>query len=105
MVVAAGDTLLIAAGGGLTEQNALELVRKTGVQEVHGSLRHAVPGMMRYRRDPPIYMGAEKFNRPEVEYDVRVTQCERVAAVVSALQDSDMIVDSVIDDVEDPWKL
>ena len=85
MVDAAGDALLIAAGGGLTEQNVADLVRATGVREVHGSLRHAVPSAMRYRRDPPVYMGAEKLNRPEVEFEVRVTQREKVAAVVTAL--------------------
>ena len=88
MVETSGDALLIAAGGGLTERNAADLVRATGVREVHGSLRHSVPSAMRYRRDPPVYMGAEKLNRPEVEFEVRVTQREKVAAVVSALEEA-----------------
>ena len=44
-----------------------------------------MPSAMQYRRVPPIYMGAEKLNRPDVEYETRVTDREKVAEVVDAL--------------------
>lgn len=85
LVDAAAGRLLVAAGGGLTESNAAALVAATGVPEVHGSLRGVRASEMRHRPAPPIFMGGEKVNTPEVEFELKAVQQERVAAVVRAL--------------------
>lgn len=42
----AGNRIIIMPGGGVTEHNVNELIAKTGVKEVHGSLRSSVIGQM-----------------------------------------------------------
>ena len=45
----AGDRVAVMAGSGLRAENAVELARKTGVREFHGSLRRGVDGPVRWR--------------------------------------------------------
>ena len=47
---ARGCGVTVLAAGGLSEFNAVELVRYTGVSEVHGSLRAAVPCKTQFRK-------------------------------------------------------
>lgn len=49
LVRRAGADLVIMAGAGLSESNAAELVRRTGVRELHGSLGCARQSRMRVR--------------------------------------------------------
>merc|ERR1712129_525292 len=85
-LVQKAEGLLIAAGGGVSEDNVARLVQETGVQEVHGSLRASLPSAMVSRPAHPIYMGAEKINTPEVEFTHKVTSGARVVALVAELK-------------------
>ncbi len=51
LVAQAGDRIIIMPGGGLTPDNVAELVKNTGVKEVHGSFRSTYPGDV-CRTDP-----------------------------------------------------
>ena len=41
---------------------------------------------MGYRPECPIYMGGEKVNTPAAEFELRVTDAAKVAAVAQTLQ-------------------
>jgi copper homeostasis protein len=77
--------VVVAVGGGISEANAARVARESGANEVHGSLRASRPSRSSFALNPPIYMGGEKINRPEVEYSVQEASTERVRAVVVAL--------------------
>jgi copper homeostasis protein len=51
---------VVMAGGGVTAENVAELVKITGVTEVHATARVSVPSAMVYRHSPTVYMGGEK---------------------------------------------
>lgn len=57
LVRRAGDSLAIMAGAGVSESNVAELVRRTGVREVHGSLRRIQPSRMAVR-PPDVSLGS-----------------------------------------------
>lgn len=86
MVDAAAGRLVIAAGGGVTEDNCEELATLSLADELHGSLRATRASAMRSRPPIPIPMGAEKRLTPESEYELREADPNRVAAVVSKLK-------------------
>lgn len=78
--------LCIVAAGGVTADTVGEVVHRTGVREVHGSVRCAIPSASQYRPDPVVYMGREKFNSPAAEFVLRQATPDSVAAVVSVLR-------------------
>ena len=49
MVIAAGGTLCVAAGGGVDASNAVAIATDSGVHELHGSFRAIVHSAMRVR--------------------------------------------------------
>jgi copper homeostasis protein len=57
LVQRAGDRLVVMAGAGVGESNAAEIVRLTGVRELHGSLSAHRPSRMRVR-PPGIGLGS-----------------------------------------------
>ena len=82
-----GQRLVVMAGGGVTEANIGSLVAATGVHEVHGSARSFQWGESVYRK-PGVYMGGEKHNSgEEVEYGRKVTDADKVKAMVGALKE------------------
>lgn len=85
MVQAAEGRLVIAAGGGVSEANAATIARRSGVDELHGSLRTTRRSAMTFRPRVPIPMGSEKLNGPETEYETKEASAQRVSAVVRAL--------------------
>lgn len=80
LIEKAGDRITIMPGGGITEWNVAELVRKTGAQEVHASLRSPVNSQMQFRNDNASMgsPGSDEFNRLE-------TDPEKVKKVVTLL--------------------
>ncbi len=52
--------IVIAAGGGVCASNVAELIRTSGVREVHTTARVSLPGPMLFRRHPAVFMGGEK---------------------------------------------
>ena len=64
-----GQYITILAGGGINSANLVKIVQKTGVHAVHGTCgRVAVASKMTYQRRD-IFMGAEKENSWNTEYD------------------------------------
>lgn len=74
LVRRAGTRIAIMAGSGVNAQNAVELVRSTGVAEIHASLRRRTESPVRFRNHE-VTIGAQKdaeYVRYEViESDVR----------------------------------
>jgi copper homeostasis protein len=79
LVRRAGDTLGILPGGGVNETNVAELVRHTGVQEVHVSLREQIPSGMLFQKTS-ISMGGTS-SVPASDFVHSVSSSERIRAV------------------------
>lgn len=80
MVRQAAGRIVVMAGGGITAANVAEVVRLTGVNEVHFSARATLESPMAFRL-PGVYMG--KAYSPD-EYSRRVTDAALVRRVVEA---------------------
>jgi copper homeostasis protein len=59
LIEAANGSVGIMAASGIEEHNIAELVQRTGVREVHASLRSAVASSMRYQNEQ-VSMGATR---------------------------------------------
>jgi copper homeostasis protein len=79
----AAGRIAVMAGAGVRAANARELVRATGVRELHLSASHAVDSRMRWR-NPEVAMGAPA---PLVEYALRCTDSLEVERLVASLRD------------------
>jgi copper homeostasis protein len=79
LVRAAGDRLVVMAGGGIRAHNARSIVERTGVAEVHAGLEEAVDGPMLHR--PSMALGPA----PDREFRRFVVREETVRALVNAL--------------------
>ncbi len=81
LVKASRGRLSIMAGGGVNESNVAEIIRLTGVTEVHGSLRGVQPTRMEIR-PPDVSLGAP----PDWPADaIPVADTARVRAVRNTL--------------------
>lgn len=76
----ADSRIIILAGGGVNSRNAADLVRQTGVTEVHGSARSSTGSPMTFRRDN-VAMGKPGSN----EYSRLTTDASEVKAIVDAI--------------------
>jgi len=83
LVRQAGGRIAVMAGSGINRTNLCELIAKTGVREVHASLRTTLPSRMRHRNER-VSMGAIAG----LEYERRVVMKERVAQLLEAARDS-----------------
>ena len=81
LVAQAGDRLDILPGGGIKPEHVAEIVRHTGVSQVHLSARSVQDSPMSFRR-PGIPMGA--LTVPG-EYERRTADAARIAAARQAL--------------------
>ena len=81
LVRQAGGRIAIMAGGGVRPANVGELVRRSGVDEVHARLTEAVASEMRFRTET----GVSRSLTPN-EYERSVTSRLAVAAMVDALR-------------------
>ena len=82
LVRSAPAGLTILAGGGVNPSNVLELVRRTGVREVHASLR-GIQATRMERRPPSVSLGAA----PDWEADaIPVADVAKVREVVGLLR-------------------
>jgi copper homeostasis protein len=82
LVQQAGTRGIIMAGGGVGPQNALEIMQRTGVRELHASLRTVQSTTMKVRPDG-ISLGAS----PDWEIDaIPVAHRESVASLVELLK-------------------
>lgn len=74
LVKQAAGRISIMPGGGVTEHNIGEILRATGVREIHLSARGAVTSGMVFR-NPECYMGT--FSKPN-EYEWREASAEKI---------------------------
>lgn len=81
LVRKAGERLSIMPGGGVTEKNLADIVRATGVREVHLSARSAVKSMMTHCNET-CSMGAFTTGR---EYEWREASVKKVRLAKEAL--------------------
>ncbi len=81
LVVQAADRISIMAGAGINAGNLVQLVKKTGVKEVHFSARTNIDSLMKYRNDS-IFMG--KAYKPD-EYQKKETNIELVKEIIQSL--------------------
>jgi copper homeostasis protein len=73
----AAGKLIVMPGGGVTPANVHELVSRTGVREVHASVRRSVESGMTFRKDyPPM-----SSNRVLSEFEQLVADVEQVRAI------------------------
>lgn len=78
LIAKAAGRIMIMAGSGILENNVADLVRYTGVKEVHSTARAVLKSRMHYQNDH-IMMG-KQFNN---EYEILVTNPERVQKIIS----------------------
>ena len=78
LVRLAGDRLVVMAGGGVRAGNAAEIVRRTGVRELHAGPSRRVDGPMRFRTSAARVekAGTDPFSREVVDEEgVRAVVC------------------------------
>ena len=78
LVRAAGDRITIMAGSGVRPENALEIVTKSGVPALHGTLQTAYDSDMIYRNGRISLGGSDG----ESEYLMKVTDARKVRALL-----------------------
>ena len=78
LVGAAGDRITIMAGSGIRPENALEVVTRSGVGALHGTLRSTYDSAMVYR-NPRVGMGGEGT---EKEYLLEATDETKVRSLI-----------------------
>ena len=78
-LVSARGKIAIMAGGGIEDHNVSTLIERTGVHEIHASLKSPVPSPMRYQNDE-VSMGATKGG----EYQRFVVQQQSVQKLLQA---------------------
>lgn len=83
LVERAADRIIILPGGGIREQHVEDLVRKTGVRELHFTAETSHESPMQFR-NPRVYMGA---GPPPGEYELKTTDSGRVADFVRLARD------------------
>eukprot|EP00850_Spirogloea_muscicola_P015479 SM000118S25622 [mRNA] locus=s118:425116:427029:- [translate_table: standard] len=77
LVEQAGDRIIIMAGGGVTADNAADILLSTGVRELHGSCRVARKSLMTFS-NPKVRFGVGG----EAEQDWMVTSAAAVRKIV-----------------------
>ncbi|GLC39774.1 hypothetical protein PLESTF_000884000 [Pleodorina starrii] len=82
LVQRAGGRLSVLAGGGVTPDNAAELVALTGVSELHSSAKRRHVSSMSYRR-PGMSMAAP---HPPSDYEWNVADADIVQQIVRAVR-------------------
>jgi len=80
LVEKAAGRIIIMAGAGINEHNAADLVRYTGVKEIHASARIKIESLMKYKNDH-IVMG-DNIND---EYSFDQTDVERVKKILKLI--------------------
>ncbi|OLQ75878.1 copper homeostasis protein CutC [Photobacterium proteolyticum] len=81
MVKHCGDSLNIMAGAGITADNVAEIVRKSGVKEIHLSGKSTRPSqMLQYANQA--HMGSSNVD----DFTIPVTSAEKIAAVIRSLK-------------------
>lgn len=81
LVKQAGNRISIMPGAGVTEQNAKDIIERTGATEIHGSFKSIYKSKMEYFNTDVTMSDVA----PEKEYQIERSDEKRIAAVVAAL--------------------
>ena len=81
LVRQAENRIVVMAGGGITPENAREIVQRTGIREIHAGLRSTVQSPMRFRNHN-ICLGPTGYGA----YERIVVKEDRVRQLVSELE-------------------
>lgn len=82
LVQRAGERIIIMAGAGVNEKTVGKVLRRTGVKELHGSLRSSRESPMQFR-NPNCTMNGSTI---PPDYVLSATDVERVRALVQAIR-------------------
>ena len=74
LIEKAAGRIVIMPGSGITPENAPELIRRTGLKELHGTFRSRKTGGMQYRNT--------KLSYQEEEYELSATDPKKIKAVL-----------------------
>ena len=77
LIEKAGERIIVMPGAGITPENIVELIRKTGAMELHGTFRSRFPSMMQYHN--------EKLSQPEEEYELLLTDEEKIKRIIKQI--------------------
>lgn len=81
-----GNTLIVVAGGGVQEHTVKDIVRRTRVREVHGTLRSSCESRSNFRKSG-VYMGKASDEDSEVvEYTHKYADGDKIKGVIRVLQ-------------------
>jgi copper homeostasis protein len=80
LIEKAGDRIVIMPGSGITPENAGELIRTTGLKEMHGTFRSRQASAMQYKN--------AKMNRQKDEYSLMLTDAEKIKAVLECMNNN-----------------
>jgi copper homeostasis protein len=81
LVEHANGRITILAGGGVSAENAADIITKSGTNEVHASARSTIGSKMTYRKDG-VSMGAPDSD----EYARKVTDANIVKNIIAAIK-------------------
>ncbi|GHT67512.1 copper homeostasis protein CutC [Bacteroidia bacterium] len=74
LIEKAAGRIIIMPGSGVAPENAAELIRRTGLKELHGTFRSRKIGGMLYRNT--------KFSHQEKDYELQVTDPEKIKPIL-----------------------
>jgi copper homeostasis protein len=77
LIEKAAGRIVIMPGAGITPGNAGELIRATGLKEMHGTFRSRQESAMQYKN--------AKMNRQKDEYTLMQTDAEKIKAVLKCM--------------------
>ncbi|GHT10358.1 copper homeostasis protein CutC [Bacteroidia bacterium] len=77
LIEKANSRIVIMPGSGVTPENAGELIRETGLKELHGTFRSRFPSLMQYKNP--------RLNHPEGEYNLLSTDAEKIKSIIKNL--------------------
>jgi copper homeostasis protein len=75
LIEKADNRIVVMPGCGVTPQNAGELIRKTGLKELHGTFRSYYPSPMQYRNT--------KMSRQKEEYGLWMPDAEKIKSILT----------------------
>lgn len=79
LIERAGKRIVIMPGSGITPDNVLELIQKTGAKELHGTFRSRCQSLMQYRN--------ENLSCPEEEYGLLLADAEKIKQIIKYICD------------------
>ena len=77
LIEQAGERIVIMPGAGITAENSIDLIRKTGAKELHGTFRSRFPSPMQFRN--------EKLSRLDDEYELLLADAEKIKRIIQQI--------------------